>query len=94
MNPSVSPIVLLVALVSALPLASAAAAPVSAQTRSSQASASGRVVAVRLFDLAAVRRLFYTLARRGDAMSEGERAAALADFSVLAESVVGGPAGP
>jgi soluble lytic murein transglycosylase-like protein len=52
-----------------------------------------RRVDVRLFDLAAVRRLFHALARRGDAMSEGERAAALADFSVVTEAVVGGPAG-
>ena len=50
-------------------------------------------VDVRLFDLAAVRRLFHALARRGDVMSEGERAAALTDFSVMSEAVVGGSAG-
>ena len=50
---------------------------------------------VRLFDLAAVRRLFQELARRGEAMSEGERAAALADFSVMTDAVAGGsPTGP
>jgi soluble lytic murein transglycosylase-like protein len=52
-------------------------------------------VDVRLFDLASVRRLFHTLARNGDAMSEGERVAALADFSTLTEAVVGvSPLGP
>jgi hypothetical protein len=50
-------------------------------------------VNVRLFELASVRRLFHALARRGAAMSEGERAAALADFSVMSEAVVGGTAG-
>jgi hypothetical protein len=50
---------------------------------------------VRLFDLAAVRRLVHSFARRDAVMSEGERAAALADFSVLAEAVVGrSPGGP
>jgi hypothetical protein len=50
-------------------------------------------VDVRLFDLSSVRRLFHTLARGGDAMNEGERAAALADFSLMTEAVVGGSAG-
>lgn len=50
-------------------------------------------VDVRVFELAAVRRLFHALARRGEAMNEGERAAALADFSVVSESVIGGSAG-
>jgi soluble lytic murein transglycosylase-like protein len=50
-------------------------------------------VDVRLFDLAAVRRLFHALARRGDAMAEGERAAALADFFLMTEAVIGGSAG-
>src|SRR5688572_24621378 len=48
---------------------------------------------VRLFDLAAVRRLFHVLARRGNAMGEGERAAALADLSVMTEAVIGGSPG-
>src|SRR5262245_48716535 len=48
---------------------------------------------VRLFELASVRRLFHTLARNGEGMKEGERAAALADFSVMSEAVVGGSAG-
>jgi soluble lytic murein transglycosylase-like protein len=50
-------------------------------------------VDVRLFDLAAVRRLVHTLVRRGDGMSDGERVAALADFSVMSEAVVGGSVG-
>ena len=50
-------------------------------------------VDVRLFDLASVRRLFHSLARGGNAMSEGERAAALADFSLMTEAVVGGSSG-
>jgi len=48
---------------------------------------------VRLFDLASVRRLFHTLAQRRATMGEGERAAALADFSLVTEAVVGGSAG-
>jgi soluble lytic murein transglycosylase-like protein len=68
-----------------------AAEPVGEAARA-QVARNGRVD-VRLFDLAAVRRLFHALARRGD--SEGERAAALADFSVMTEAVVGGsPGGP
>jgi hypothetical protein len=51
------------------------AAPVAAQSIDSvakvPAARSGRVD-VRLFDLAAVRRLVHTLVRRGDGMSEGE----------------------
>ena len=54
---------------------------------------SGSRVDVRLFDLTSVRRLFHALIRRGDAMSEGERAAALTDVSVMSEAVVGGSAG-
>lgn len=48
---------------------------------------------VRLFDLAAVRRLFHVLARRGERMDEGERTAAVADLSVMTEAVVGGSPG-
>jgi len=73
--------ILLLTLISVSPVA--ADAPVARNGR----------VDVRLFDLASVRRLFHTLARRGDAMSEGERAAALADFSVMSEAVIGGSAG-
>ena len=61
----------------------------------SAASAQSGRAEVRLFDLASVRRLFHALARRGEVMSEGERAAALADFSFMTEAVVGGsPGGP
>jgi hypothetical protein len=67
---------------------SAAAAPARISASSAQARP-GRVD-IRLFDLTSVRRLFHTLARRGDAMTEGERAAALADFSVMTEAIEGG----
>jgi soluble lytic murein transglycosylase-like protein len=77
----------LLALVCCAP--SVAAEPVD---RPAQANAARRVE-VRLFDLAAVRRLFHALARRGEAMNEGERAAALADFSVMTDAVVGGSSG-
>jgi hypothetical protein len=50
---------------------------------------------VRLFDLAAVRRAFNTLARQRVAMPEGERVAAWADFSQMAEAIIGNsPLGP
>jgi soluble lytic murein transglycosylase-like protein len=48
---------------------------------------------IRLFDLAAVRRLFHTVARRGTSMSQGERAAALSDFATMTQAVVGGGIG-
>ena len=80
-----------------LALASISSPAAAAQARipaSSAQARSGRVD-VRLFDLASVRRLFHSLARRGSEMTEGERAAALADFSVMTEAVVGGsPGGP
>ena len=60
---------------------------------SAQVSAAAATQPVQLFELAAVRRLFHTLARNGVTMSEGERAAALADFTVLSEAVLGGSAG-
>jgi hypothetical protein len=50
-------------------------------------------VDVRVFELAAVRRLVHALARRGEAMNQGERAAALADFALMSEAVIGGSAG-
>jgi hypothetical protein len=99
MIPSASPVVLLLSLAivsppAATPAAEAApAGPLAnVQANNGPTSRSGRVD-VRLFDLAAVRRLFHTLARRGDTMSEGERAAALADFSVMTDAVVGGSPG-
>lgn len=46
---------------------------------------------VRLFDLAAVRRSFDVLARDRAAMTDGELVAAWADFSRLAEAVIGNP---
>jgi hypothetical protein len=48
---------------------------------------------VRLFEIGSVRRLIHTVSRRGDAMNEAERAAALADVVVLAEAVIGSAAG-
>jgi soluble lytic murein transglycosylase-like protein len=44
---------------------------------------------VRLLDLAAVRRLVNTLARERPTMSEGERTAAWADFSLVSQAVIG-----
>ncbi len=44
---------------------------------------------VRLLDLAAVRRLVNALARQRSTMSEGERAAAWADFSLVSQAVIG-----
>jgi soluble lytic murein transglycosylase-like protein len=70
-------------LAAVLSLALLSASSVSAEARAD----------VRLFDLASVRRLFHTLARNGDAMSEGDRAAAVADFSVMTEAIVGGSSG-
>jgi hypothetical protein len=89
--------VLALASVSSPAAVAAADAPVSApaQTPASRAPARSGRTDIRLFELASARRLFHTLARRGDAMTEGERAAALADFSVMTEAVVGGvPGGP
>jgi hypothetical protein len=68
----------------------AAAAP---QGRARLQTARSNRVNVRLFDLASVRRLFHTLARSGEAMNEGERAAALADFALMSEAVIGGSIG-
>ena len=94
MIPSASSAVLLLALAGVSPSAVSAGPPAGPEAKSAQTSRSGRTD-VRLFNLAAVRRLFHTLARRGDAMTEGERAAALADFSLMTEAVVGGsPGGP
>jgi soluble lytic murein transglycosylase-like protein len=73
-------------------LALSSAHPVSAQTP----RAGDRTVTqgdVRLFEIGSVRRLIHTVSRRGDAMSEGERAAALADVVTLAEAVVGAASG-
>ena len=44
---------------------------------------------VRLLDLAAVRRLVNALARQRATMTEGERAAAWADFSLVSQAVIG-----
>jgi len=44
---------------------------------------------IRLLDLAAVRRLVNALARQRGTMSEGERAAAWADFSLVSQAVIG-----
>jgi soluble lytic murein transglycosylase-like protein len=75
---------------SAILLVTLASASPSAQAPAASAAAPQQI---HLFELAAVRRLFHSLARRGDVMSEGERAAALADFTMLSEAVVGGSAG-
>jgi soluble lytic murein transglycosylase-like protein len=44
---------------------------------------------IRLLDLAAVRRLVNALARQRATMTEGERAAAWADFSLVSQAVIG-----
>jgi soluble lytic murein transglycosylase-like protein len=44
---------------------------------------------VRLLDLAAIRRLVNSLIRTGPTMTEGERAAAWADVSLLSQAVIG-----
>ena len=44
---------------------------------------------VRLLDLAAIRRLVNALARQRATMTEGERAAAWADFSLVSQAVIG-----
>jgi hypothetical protein len=44
---------------------------------------------IRLLDLSVVRRLVNTLAREAPAMTEGERAAAWADFSLVSQAVLG-----
>ncbi len=58
-------------------------------------SGSSDDLVVRLFDLASVRRAFGALARQRAGMTDGERVAAWADFSQLAEAVIGNsPLGP
>ncbi len=58
-------------------------------------SGSSEGLVVRLFDLAAVRRAFNALALQRAAMTDGERVAAWADFSQMAEAVIGNsPIGP
>lgn len=58
-------------------------------------SGSSEGLVVRLFDLAAVRRAFNVLALQRAAMTDGERVAAWADFSQMAEAVIGNsPIGP
>jgi soluble lytic murein transglycosylase-like protein len=44
---------------------------------------------VRLLELASIRRLVNALARQRSSMSEGERAAAWADFSLVSQAVIG-----
>ena len=58
------------------------------QTGVARPASSGRRD-VRLLDLAAVRRLVNGLARQAPTMTEGERAAAWADFSLVSQAVIG-----
>ena len=53
--------------------------------------ATSRRLDVRLLDLAAIRRLVNALVRQGSAATEGERAAAWADFSLVSQAVIGDP---
>src|SRR6185503_15365164 len=55
---------------------------------SARAGANDRV-AVRLLDLASLRRIFTVMARQRQAMNEGERVGAWTDFTVMAAAVVG-----
>jgi soluble lytic murein transglycosylase-like protein len=68
-------------------LAASTAAP-EGQTGVARPDSSGRRD-VRLLDLAAVRRLVNALARQAPTMTEGERAAAWADFSLVSQAVIG-----
>ncbi len=52
-------------------------------------SATSERLNLRLFDLAAVRRLFHMLARPEPAMTEGERVDAVTDVSLMTEAVIG-----
>lgn len=52
-------------------------------------AAAGSSIDIRLFELAAVRRLFNTLVQQRAAMSDGDRAAAAADLSQLVQAVTG-----
>jgi soluble lytic murein transglycosylase-like protein len=81
------------ALVLLLVVSSIASAAEPAGQRTTVQAAPGGGIDVRLFDLAAVRRLVHALARGRESMSDIDRAAALADFSVMTDAVVGGSAG-
>ena len=85
-----------VPVVAALTLASVSfGSEVSAADVTVTRSGSSDRVVVRLFDLAAVRRSFDVFARDRAGMTHGEQVAAWADFSRLAEAVIGNsPVGP
>jgi hypothetical protein len=61
-----------------------------AGTASVESSISGRID-VRLLDLTAVSRLFNQIRRPEGATTEGERAGAAADFTLLTQAVIGDP---
>lgn len=56
-----------------------------------QSGDDGEVLEVELFDLSAARRLYQSLARQRMTMTEAERVAAWADFSLTIEAVAGHP---
>jgi soluble lytic murein transglycosylase-like protein len=70
-----------------LTASSPSAAPV-AETPVVRPAAPGRLD-VRLLDLASIRRVVNSLIRNGSTMTEGERAAAWADFSLVSQAVIG-----
>ncbi len=61
-----------------------------AETASVESSITGRVD-VRLLDLASVSRLLNQIRRLGGTTTEGERAGAAADFTLLSQAVIGDP---
>ena len=79
--------VLLITLASATPSAAKSVDDVPAV----QSGDAGEIFEVELFDLSAARRLYQALARQRPTMTEGERVAAWADFSLTIEAVAGEP---
>ena len=79
--------VLLITLASATP---SAAKPID-DVPGVQSGDTDEVFEVELFDLSAARRLYQALARQRPTMTEGERVAAWADFSLTIEAVTGEP---
>jgi len=86
--PMAAGVLLLIALVAATPAEAKAIDDVPA-VRSGDVE---EVFKVELFDLSAARRLYQALARQRPTMTEGERVAAWADFSLTIEAVTGAPA--
>ena len=79
--------ILLITLASATPSAAKSVDDVPAV----QPGDAGETFEVELFDLSAARRLYQALARQRPTMTEGERVAAWADFSLTVEAVAGEP---